>query len=168
MTIIRRLFISACLILLASSFANTSYAQLAVPTPEATIEEAPEVIKDAKYVAERLMAKDTKWAANFSYQSAESLRSKVAQVRANTMQNIIHYATTYGDAIDLRATTAGLLNIFENDEDERHRLMALSALNAIGDEASMTQLLEHDLKNEPSERIRHLTAVVLHGYFNGR
>ena len=107
-----------------------------------------------------LQNKTPLWHRNFTQQYRESLASPVASIREQTMQNIIVFATLHADEVDLSDTASDLFSIYRWDKNEAHRIMALMALRAIGDEYSMQRLGQH-VAWERSDRVRRHTRAVL-------
>lgn len=79
------------------------------------------------------------------------------------IQEIIYYATLYGERFDFRASVAQLLDVYRYHENESYRMMAVSALHAIGDRHGIEGLREA-VRHQPSARIRQLTKAALKAY----
>ncbi len=101
--------------------------------------------------------------ANLGIQLTLSLDSPVEQIRQETLQHINFFATHYGDRVDFARAVPRLLRIYETDATEGYRIMALTALHAIGDAGAM-QYLREALRWERSERVRRLTLAALADY----
>ena len=93
-----------------------------------------------------------------------ALDSPDARVKEQALQNIIFFATHYGDAADYGRATTELYNIYRFDKNEAHRIMALAALHAIGRENTMRILSQH-VRWERSPRVRRLTKAALVDYY---
>ncbi len=91
------------------------------------------------------------------------LGSSDEQVKERAMQNIIYFAKTYRDHVDFTRATPKLYKIYRSDENEAYRIMALSALHAIGNRNAM-RLLREDVSLEQSERVRKQILYVLADY----
>jgi hypothetical protein len=91
------------------------------------------------------------------------LGSSDERVRERAMQNIIFFAHTYPD-VDFTRAVSGLYKIYQRDEHENHRIMALSALSAIGNRNVM-DLLREDVSQEQSERVRRYTLYALADFY---
>lgn len=80
------------------------------------------------------------------------------------MQLITQYAPVTdaeGDPVfNFRALTPALLDIYRHEDDPGRRLLALSALDAIGSRAALRALAEW-IPQERSERVRRQTLYVL-------
>ncbi len=66
-----------------------------------------------------------------SRQIVASLASPHAQVRSQTLKNVIVYATLDFDQIDLPKLTATLAEVAEEDESRSNRRLAVAALRSI-------------------------------------
>ncbi len=64
-------------------------------------------------------------------QIAMSLESPHAQVRSQTLKNVIVYATLDFDRVDLPKLTATLAEVAEEDESRSNRRLAVAALRSI-------------------------------------
>lgn len=105
-------------------------------------------------------AKSSAWWNQMEQQLAKSLTRPVDQVRDETMQHIVFFATNYGDKMDFARLTPELLNIYENDRNEASRTMAVMALRAIGNRPSMNRLARL-VEDEPPGSLRSITMAVL-------
>lgn len=86
------------------------------------------------------------------------------QIDAVTMQNIIYFATYFPYKAKLGKTSSNLLEVYQTHEREDYRILALSALHAIGDPVSM-EMLHENVDAEPSARVRRITLAVLKDYY---
>lgn len=100
---------------------------------------------------------------NLGIELTLALDADQAQARQESMQLVNFFATHYRDRIDLTRAVPRLLRIYENDAEENARILALTALHAIGEESSMTYLREL-VRTEQSPRVRRLTLAVLSEY----
>ena len=98
-----------------------------------------------------------------SLQLVESLDSPIAQVKQGTLQHINFFATYHKEDVDLSVAVPKLIDIYETDDNEGSRILALTALNAIGDRSIMIYLSE-TVNSEPSPRVRALTLAALADY----
>ena len=89
------------------------------------------------------------------------------QQGVQALQQVIFLAHGRDRGFDFTAAVPAILSIYENETDEAFRIMALSALNEIGDAHAM-QRLDARVRAEPSKRVRLLTEVVLKGYYEAR
>ncbi len=104
------------------------------------------------------------WAVIFEQQVNQLLDMPDAERQNGAMQLIVQYApvtNAEGEQVfNFEFAASDLLTIYQAEPNPQRRILALSALNAIGDEAAMrtlAQLVQH----EPSERIRRHTLYVL-------
>ena len=104
------------------------------------------------------------WIKNTDRQFATSLKSRDEAVLEQALQNVIHIATFQGEKFTFKKAVSPLLNVYIFDKEEDHRLMALSALHAIGDTYGMQRLREL-VNDDSSERIRRLTRRALADYY---
>lgn len=84
-------------------------------------------------------------------------------VEAADLQEIIYYATLYGERFDFRASVVQLLDVYQYHNDERYRMLAVSALHAIGDPFGI-EGLRKALRYESSPRIRNVTKAALKSF----
>ena len=148
---------------IATFFSAFLLAALLASAPTQAAADAP---TEPASVAEPvdLSAKSPAWLEVLNRQMRLSLASPVASVREQTMQNIITFAAVHGEEVDLSGTADELYAIYRWDESEAHRIMALAALHAVGDEHSM-QRLAQDVRLERSERVRRHAKRVLAVYY---
>ena len=106
------------------------------------------------------------WWNALEQQLSQSLDLSVDQIQDETLQHIIFFATNHSEKVDLTDLTPRLLDLYENDENEARRTMAIVALHAIGNDLSMRRLAEL-AENEPAGSIRNITMAVLADYFSG-
>lgn len=80
----------------------------------------------------------------------------------DAMLLVLQYAQRSDLKIDFQPAVPALLAIYESEADEGHRLIALSALNAVGSEPVLGRLAER-VRNraETSERVKRQTLRVL-------
>lgn len=104
------------------------------------------------------------WTAIFEQQVNQLLDAPDAERQNGAMQLIVQYApvmNTEGEPVfNFQDAVPELLSVYQSEPNPRRRILALSALNAIGDEAAMRTLAQL-VQNEPSERIRRHTLYVL-------
>lgn len=93
------------------------------------------------------------------------LGSPDERVRQRAMQNIIFFAKTYPDHVDFTSAVPGLYKIYQRDENEDYRIIALSALSAISNRNVM-DLLRKEVGQEQSERVRKYTLFALDHFYN--
>ena len=105
------------------------------------------------------------WWDALEQQLATSLDQSVDQIQDETLQHVIYFASNHSDKVDLTELTPKLLDLYENDQNQARRTMAIVALHAIGNEYSMRRLAEL-AENEPAGSIRNITMAVLADYFS--
>lgn len=107
--------------------------------------------------------KSAAWWELLDKQLAYSLNSRIGDVQEKALQVTASFSTRYHAEANFSKTVPELVRIYECSRNERHRIMALSALHGIGDPYGMQRLREL-ASEEPSEHIRHLTNVTLAEY----
>jgi len=107
--------------------------------------------------------KDADQWKQLSRQLVESLNSPIAQIKQGTLQHINFFATYHKDNVDLSEAVPQLIKIYETDDNEGFRILALVSLNAIGDRSIMLYLSE-TVQRESSPRVRTLTLAALADY----
>lgn len=107
--------------------------------------------------------KDTQWWSGLETQLTESTTSDVAQVRQEAMQHIIFFAENYADKADFSDAAYEIMARFETSTNVEERLLALAALNAIGDAVALDRLARI-AGAEQSPRVRAVAAKVLQNH----
>lgn len=106
------------------------------------------------------------WVQLFDHQMAQLLESPSEDVQEEAILHIIEHAK-YEDAsgdpvFDFEKAAPKLLHLFETDEKQGRRLLALAGLHAIGDDMIMARL-QRSLTEEESEfvqrRIKHIVSA---------
>ena len=97
---------------------------------------------------------------NLSIELTLGLDAPEVAIRQQSLQLVTFFATNYHDQIDLQRALPRLLRIYETDAEEGYRIMALTALHAIGDASTMAYLRER-VRQETSPRVRLLTLAAL-------
>ena len=110
--------------------------------------------------------KNDLWWNALELQLANNLDSPVAKIQEAALQHIVFFANNYSDKVDFTDLTPEIMAMYENDELEAKRTLALVALSAIGNEQTMIRLFDL-VKNEQSKRIHDLTLAVLAEYYGG-
>ena len=83
--------------------------------------------------------------------------------QVESLQHVIFFASNYNDKVDFSPAVPELLEIFETEQNDDIRTLALMALRATGDRTAMERL-STVLQNEDSARIARLTRAVLADY----
>jgi len=113
-----------------------------------------------------LESKSPAWWDAFGKQMIVSLDSPIPRIQEQALSNIIFYAAHYPGKMTLDPAIPKILDVYQKDDKEARRTLALMALHAIGDEAGMRRL-NTLVRYETSPRIEHLTRTVLADYFGG-
>ncbi len=103
-------------------------------------------------------APDTKTANwnTFSKALVQAVQSDNAGVQSSALQHIARY----GENLEVDAALFDIVRIYRNAEDENTRILALMALNKVGNEWTM-DFLRRTVRFENNERIlKHTIAVV--------
>ena len=111
-----------------------------------------------------LSGMSSKWWKTLRKEHTRLLDSPDAKLKERALQNIIFFANTYPDHVDFRRAVSKLYKIYQRDDNEAYRILALAALGAIGDRNVM-ELLREDVSVEQSERVRKHTLYVLADYY---
>lgn len=114
------------------------------------------------------MEKAPAWVQHIGDQLSESLMSSADDVRHEALQHLAYFAYFYKDQLDLASALPNLLTIYEEDDDEQCRLLALAALHAIGDEEAMQEVRRFTsvaLEEKPSMRVQLVTLAALMQYY---
>ena len=155
-------------LLLAFCFVFTAQAQViakadlaneeVVRTPEVRTAENP-----VAFLSSRTTLSDT-WVKEIDRQYAAWLKRTDDTGRGQALQEIIIIAKQHGDKVTFSKLVSPLLNVYIFDKNKNHRLMALSALHAIGDPYGMERLREL-VNDDSSEQVRRLTHYALADYY---
>ncbi len=150
-TLVRGLIASLLLLGLLGGSATPAQAQATdTPTPEQT---------------------PAAWMQHLEEQLTHLLWIPDQKRQERAMQLIIHYAQfedAAGEPVyDFRKAAPRLLDIYKHSVDRGQRLLALAALNAIGDPESM-QALAATIPSESSDFVRQRTLHVLSAHLNRR
>ena len=124
----------------------------------------PDVPLVNEYVANTYAQRSSDWWSLLDRQLLATLDVPAATVDQTALQNVIYFATHHADKLALERAVPHLLDVYRTHPDERFRMMALSALYALGDEDGMTRLYRL-LGREASERVRRMTVAVLNDYY---
>lgn len=113
--------------------------------------------------------KPAAWTKQFEKQLVHLLWMPDRERQGRAMQLIIQYAQhedAPGEpAFDFSTAAPRLLDIYKHDVDRGQRLLALAALNAIGDREAM-QALAATVPGESSDFVRQRTLHVLSAHLN--
>ncbi len=87
--------------------------------------------------------------------------------RARALQSIIYFATYHPEEVSFRNTAPRIYSIYKDDPDDGMRVLALSALLAMGADEAL-RFVAQDVKTERSERVRRVTTLALAERFGYR
>ncbi len=138
-------------------------AQAQTP-PRADLDGAALALAEAPPAAVPAAKKSPASRALLDAQLAASLASPVEQVRQQAMQNIIFLATYRGDEVRFEQVVAPLLNVYLFGGNEGHRILAVTALHAIGDRYGMRRLRE-TVRDVNADRVRLHTLRALNDFY---
>ncbi len=116
------------------------------------------------YLDDTYTTRSRAWWRALEQQLVLSLQFTDAATREKAMQNIIYFATHHGDKVNLRKAAPPLLTLYRYGGDSNVRVLALTALHAIGDDAAMRELFR-EVRHEESEWVRRMTIAALVDYF---
>lgn len=122
-----------------------------------------------QYIADTYQQRSTTWWKALEQQLVLNLETSSDNLSAASLQNVIFFATLHADKVSLKKTVPALMEIYCNHTNESFRIMALSALDAIGDDGAMRALF-HVVETEPApdDRLHRLTVAVLYDHYQGR
>lgn len=103
---------------------------------------------------------EASWPAHFGEQLRVLLEAPDVERQTKAMDLILRYARNSELEINFQPVVRPLFTIYERDSHEGRRLLALSALEAIGTE-SVLERLAAGVQQESSERVRRHTVRVL-------
>ncbi len=97
-------------------------------------------------------------------QLTRSIQSDVSQVREDAIRNLIFFAENFPNDVGFSEAAYDIMGQFETTEDVSERLLALAALNAIGETYTIKRLAEI-ASAETSPKVRSMTNAVLRAHF---
>lgn len=128
----------------------------APPTPDAEVRGA----EGRDVYADRSPA----WWHALEQQLTASVEAPVEQVWPTTLQNVIYFATQHPERVDLRRAALRLVTVYRQHPDPAVRVLALSALHAVGDADALSRLRRAAVA-ETNPRVRKVTRAVLAAHF---
>lgn len=140
--------LTAALVAASLSVAPTAHAQ----TPDGPAPDAPEPVV---------------MPANMEAQVATLLDSERPDARERGMQLILHYKGQQKVDADFRAAVPHLVDLYVDGANDEERLMSLSALYALHDDAAM-EALAKVVRHAPSDRARRVARLTLSQYQTDR
>jgi hypothetical protein len=99
-------------------------------------------------------------------QLSTQLRSRNAAEREKTLKDIILYAASYGDLVDLSGLTPDLFRVFATDPNPAHRIMVVHAIGLLGDDQANRWLLEMAARDR-SPQVRRMAMLSAMSVING-
>lgn len=117
-----------------------------------------------EHIADTYTQRSATWWRLLNKQLLGSLDKPAEAIDQTALQNVIYFATHHADKLRLDRTVPTLIDIYREHTDERYRMLALSALHAVGDEEGMAQLYRLS-DDEASDRLRRMTVAVLNDYY---
>ena len=116
-----------------------------------------------QYVESGEVTKSPTWWNLLGRQLSHSIDKPRNQVSVIEMQNIIFFATTHNDKVKLKDALPSLLDIAENHENPQFRVMAVSAIHAIGHRSAMVELTRIEKKEEHS-LVKRISRAAINDY----
>ena len=113
-----------------------------------------------EYVEDTDIVRSEAWWNALGRQLALEVDVSDDKLDVSALQNIIFFASHHRDRVNLRDATPRLVEIYREHDNDAFRLMAVAALDAIGD-ARALRSIKPMLLEEESERVRHVTIAAL-------
>ena len=117
-----------------------------------------------EYLSDADSPRRASWWNLLGRQLTNTVDKPVTDVSEQELQNIIYFATHHKEKVNLYDAVPALLEIADNHQKEGYRIMAVSALYAIGHTGSMKEL-RLLLRDEPSERVQRTIKAAYAEYF---
>jgi hypothetical protein len=106
------------------------------------------------------ISQDADWWNRLEAQLTAGVQSDVPQVREDATRQIIFFAENFSDQTNFDEAANEIMGQFEMTDHVGERLLALAALNAIGESRTIDRLARI-AEAEASPRVRTVTAAVL-------
>ncbi len=113
-----------------------------------------------EYIEKGFEQQSRTWWKALGSQLVLTLDRPVDRVAEVSLQNVIYFATNHRDRVDLADAAPLLMNIYRNHDLIGFRMMALSALHAIGDEAYLREAYVL-ARRDDSGRVRKMARAAL-------
>lgn len=97
-------------------------------------------------------------------QLLQSLKAPAEQADPTVLQNVIYFATYFADEIRIDRAAPRILEIYRTHPQPEVRLMALSALHALGDPETMVRLARI-VPFEEAGTVRHVGIAAVSDYY---
>ena len=120
-----------------------------------------------QYIEESYAERSPAWWSALGRQLTLLVDRPHDQIDEAALQNIIFFATHFGDKVMLNDAAPNLVSIYREHEDARFRIMALVALHAMGDADAMRVLYRH-VREESDDRLRRMTVAALNDHYRDR
>ncbi len=143
------------ILLVLAFFANDVRAQTPVPDADPYVNQ---------YIAGDEANRSMHWWRALEKELVLAVAQPAGEVSETSLQNIIFFAQVHADRIDLNEAVPFLLEVYRDHENEGTRLMALSALHAIGNRRAMNDL-RTGVARESSPRVKRLTIAALSAFY---
>ncbi|MEM8484714.1 MAG: HEAT repeat domain-containing protein [Bacteroidota bacterium] len=127
----------------------------------ATVSQQPLI---SQYVENDAVTEKKSWWNLLGRQLTHSIDKPYTEVSVAEMQNIIFFASNYKNKVKLNDANAPLLDVLNNHPDPQYRLMAVSAINAIGQRSAMIAM-KRAADNEASPLVKRVAMVAVNKYF---
>ena len=87
------------------------------------------------------------------------------EVSVSELQNIIFFASNHKDKVKPKDALPSLISVLEYHENEQYRIMAITAIHAIGDRNAMLEV-SNAMADERSLRVRRHAKAAVEDYFD--
>lgn len=122
-----------------------------------------------QFIADSYAQRSPAWWNALGRQLTLLVDRPVEQVDAKALQNIIYFATHFGEQVQLNDAAPLLVTLYRQHGRAEMRLMALAALHAIGDAETMATLYQHLRKGqEEDDRVRRLTVAAVNDHYRNQ
>jgi hypothetical protein len=122
------------------------------------IEEGKPLVNE--YIDDGFEQRSRTWWRALESQLVLSLDRPADRVAEVSLQNVIYFATNHRDRVDLGEAAPLLMNVYRNHDLVGFRMMALSALHAIGDENYLREAYAAARRGD-SDRVRKMARAAL-------
>ena len=120
-----------------------------------------------QYAADSYSSRKASWWNLLGRQLASSVDKSYEEIGVRDLQNIIFFASNHGERVKLADAIPALLDIYRHHEDEQFRMMAVAALDAIGDRGAI-QELKRLSEDEPSERVNKIVQAAINNHYKSK
>lgn len=113
-----------------------------------------------QYINDSFAQRSRTWWNALEKQLLLTVDVPTAEINEVALQNIIFFATHHKRDVNLRRALPSLIDVYADHEEEGMRIMALAAIDAIGDPRAERRVREI-AEDDASERTRRLAGVVV-------